>query len=89
MLESEEQKAFVNFKRDGLTKECRECKHLACCNGGCPKDRFGLSKDSEEGQYYLCAGLKKFFSHADPILHEIMRLSAEGKRPDEIMKNLS
>ena len=89
MLESDEQKAFGNYKRDGLTKECKECKYLSCCNGGCPKDRFGLSKDGEEGQYYLCAGLKKFFAHADPILHEIMKLSTEGKNPNEIMQKLA
>lgn len=89
MLESKEQRAFGTGKRDSLTKECRNCKYLSCCNGGCPKDRFGQSSEGEKGQYYLCAGLKKFFAHADPILHRIMELSAKGTSPDLIMKKLA
>lgn len=85
MVNGEEQAAFGLAKKDALTAECRRCPYLSCCNGNCPKDRFAKSEDGEDGQYYLCRGLKKFFAHADGPLHRIMALSREGKKPDEIM----
>ncbi len=80
--------SFGDAKRDSLTDECRRCAHLRFCGGGCPKDRFGRSADGEEGQYYLCSGLKALFEHAVPRLEEIMELSRQGKKPEEIMKRI-
>jgi uncharacterized protein len=82
------QRAFGLAKRESLTDECRACPYLRFCNGGCPKDRFGLSADGQSGQYWLCPGLKAFFSHAEPILKRVMALSAEGKTPPEIMAEM-
>ncbi|MBE6988514.1 MAG: anaerobic sulfatase maturase [Ruminococcaceae bacterium] len=83
LAHSERQIAFGNAKKDSLTDECKACPYLNVCNGGCPKDRFG-----ENGQYYLCKGLKKYFAHADAPLHKVMEMSRKGMKPDEIMKNL-
>ncbi|MBQ6836465.1 MAG: anaerobic sulfatase maturase, partial [Clostridia bacterium] len=83
LAHSERQIAFGNAKKDRLTDECKACQYLNVCNGGCPKDRFG-----ENGQYYLCKGLKKYFAHADTPLHRVMEMSRKGMKPDEIMKNL-
>ncbi len=82
------QRAFGLAKRENLTSECRACPYLRFCNGGCPKDRFGISAEGQPGQYWLCAGLKKFFAHAEPVLKRVMDMSAEGKTPPEIMARL-
>lgn len=84
-VNSIQQQNFGNSKKNSLTQECLACPWLSCCNGGCPKDRFGMSSDGENGQYYLCQGLKDFFSHADAPLHAAMSLSREGKSTQEIM----
>ena len=88
MVNGEFQRAFGNSKRDALTGECRECPFLRFCGGGCLKDRFGVSRDGEPGQYALCGCLKTFFAHAVPILRRVMALSGEGKKPAEIMKTI-
>jgi uncharacterized protein len=77
---------FGNSKKDSLTDECKSCPWLKFCNGGCMKDRFSYSSTGEYGQYYLCAGLKMFFSHAYPMLQNIMELSKKGNKPDKIME---
>ena len=88
MAEGGFQRAFGLAKREGLTDECRACPYLRFCNGGCPKDRFGLSAEGQPGQYWLCPGLKAFFAHAQPILERVMAMSAQGKKPPEIMADL-
>ncbi len=82
------QRKFGEAKRDSLTAECRRCPWLDRCGGFCPKDRFGVSVDGEPGQYYLCAGLKKYFEHSDPILRNIMQLSRNKYSSDRIMQKL-
>ncbi len=88
LADSQRQIFFGNSKRDTLTAECRRCQWLACCNGGCMKDRFGLSADGEAGQYYLCQGLKQFFSHAHAPMQRVMELSRSGYKPAQIMRQL-
>ena len=88
MANSDFQIAFGEAKRTTLTKECQSCPFLKFCNGGCLKDRFGKSNTGEEGQYYLCAGLKAFFAHALPVLEQVMKMSREGKTQAEIMASL-
>ena len=88
MAGGEFQRAFGLGKRETLTEECRACPYLRFCNGGCPKDRFGLSAEGQPGQYWLCPGLKAFFAHAQPILERVMAMSAQGKTSPEIMAAL-
>ena len=54
LVASPAQRQFGLDKRDTLTRQCRECRVRNWCNGGCPKDRFALSRDGEPGQNYLC-----------------------------------
>ncbi len=68
LVASPEQRRFGEDKRELLTAQCRSCKVRNWCNGGCPKDRFALSRDGEPGQNYLCAGLELFFMHTGPTL---------------------
>lgn len=75
MLESPEQKAFGQAKRDFLPRYCQMCEVLPMCNGGCPKDRFIRSPHGEAGLNYLCAGYKRFFNHSRPYFSKLVSLS--------------
>jgi uncharacterized protein len=68
LLESPAQLAFGQAKLKTLPAMCRACEVLDMCNGECPKNRFVRSPDGEPGLNYLCAGYKKFFSHARPFV---------------------
>ena len=62
-------RSFGSLKR-GLPEECRSCEFLSYCKGDCPKHRWGSGANPvEEGggaekKSKLCAGWKKFFTHA-------------------------
>ncbi len=88
VVDSEFQTGFGNAKRDGMTAQCRRCQWLDLCNGGCPKDRFGISADGEYGQYFLCRGLEMFFEHAVPVIRSMIDLSRKGKDAKKIMRKL-
>ena len=85
MVEAPEQRRFGLDKREGLTAQCRACPWLAICNGGCPKDRFGVAADGEAGQLYLCAGLQRFYAHAAARLRRIGAARRRGERPEALM----
>ncbi len=72
MVFSEEQKKFGFAKSTSLTEYCRECKYLFACNGECPKNRLIRTPSGEPGLNYLCSGLKKFWTHIDPYMKEII-----------------
>lgn len=85
MVASPEQRKFGQDKLDTLTAQCRRCDVLSLCNGGCPKERFSLSKDGEPGQNYLCAGLEMFFTHTRPAMVTMAQLVQMNRAPYEIM----
>ena len=85
-MASPEQRKFGQDKLDSLTAQCRNCEVRSLCNGGCPKDRFALSRDGEAGQNYLCAGLELFFKHTRPAMQEMARLLRQRRAPAEIME---
>jgi uncharacterized protein len=89
LVASPEQRQFGQNKRDSLTKQCQTCKVRNWCNGGCPKDRFALSKDGEPGQNYLCAGLEKFFMHTGPTFNVMAQLFKKGHPPAEVMGSIA
>ena len=88
MADSPAQLDFGRRKQSTLTAQCRACPWLRCCGGGCPKDRFARSDDGEEGQYYLCQGLRMFFEHAHGPMTQVMQWSREGLTPRQIMQRL-
>lgn len=88
LADSPAQRRFGGNKRDGLPGQCRSCAWLAMCNGGCPKDRFALSKDGEPGLNCLCNGLRRFFSHAQPVVNVILQLTGRGQSPKTVMADL-
>jgi len=70
---------FGQDKSDGLPGQCRHCRYLRYCNGGCPKHRFLRSTDGEEGLNYFCEAYRRFFAHAGPELDRMAReVAAQG-----------
>jgi uncharacterized protein len=86
LVASPQQRKFGDDKRDTLTRQCRTCEVLTLCNGGCPKDRFMLSKDGEPGHNYQCEGLYKFFTHTQPAMRRMAELFRQGRAPSEVMR---
>jgi uncharacterized protein len=89
LVASAEQRKFGQDKRDTLTRQCQQCEVRALCNGGCPKDRFALSKDGEPGQNYLCEGLYRFFAHTRPAMQRMGQLYSQGRPPAEVMASIA
>jgi uncharacterized protein len=89
LVASPEQRKFGEDKRDTLTAQCRGCKVRNWCNGGCPKDRFAVSRDGEPGQNYLCAGLEHFFMHTGPTFAAMARLIQQRRAPAELMATIA
>ncbi len=77
LLEDPAQRAFGRAKLERLPRVCRTCEVLAMCNGECPKNRFVPAPDGGPDLNYLCAGYKKFFSHARPFVDAV---AAEWRR---------
>ena len=85
LVSSPPMRKFGDDKRDKLTKQCRQCEVRPLCNGGCPKDRFVLSRDDEPGHNYLCAGFELFFKHSQPAMRMMAELLVRGRPPAEVM----
>ena len=88
MAQSSRQQAFGRNKRDGLTRECKECEWLFACHGECPRLRFGHDRYGNESHNYFCQGYKKFFAHVAPYMDQMKKLLQEGRAPAEIMQTL-
>lgn len=89
LVASAEQRRFGDDKRDTLTAQCRSCDVRPLCNGGCPKDRFALSRDGEPRQNYLCGGLYLFFNHTKPAMQAMAQLLQQGRAPSDVMPMLA
>jgi len=86
MVEHPAQREFGTRKWTSLPRFCRECEVLSMCNGGCPKDRFIKTPDGEDGLNYLCAGLKRFFTHSKPYFEKFARLVDAGEATEKLME---
>jgi uncharacterized protein len=78
LLDSPDQRAFGQAKLETLPRVCRACDVLDMCHGECPKNRFVTDPDGGPPLNYLCAGYKKFFTHARPF---VAAVAAEWRRP--------
>ncbi|MGZ6015410.1 MAG: SPASM domain-containing protein, partial [Phenylobacterium sp.] len=85
LMASAAQRKFGQDKHDTLTAQCLGCEVRPLCNGGCPKDRFVLSRDGEAGHNYLCEGLELFFTHTRPAMRIMGQLLQRGRAPSEVM----
>ncbi|HXG52631.1 MAG TPA: anaerobic sulfatase maturase [candidate division Zixibacteria bacterium] len=86
LIEDPAQREFGRRKWTALPRYCRECEVRDMCNGGCPKDRLIRTPDGEEGLNYLCAGLKRFFTHSKPYFQEFARLVEAGEPAEKLME---
>lgn len=86
LVASAQQRKFGDDKRDTLTAQCQSCEVRPLCNGGCPKDRFALSRDGDPGQNYLCAGLELFFTHTRPAMQTMVQLLQQRRAPSDVME---
>jgi uncharacterized protein len=73
MAFSEMQERFGRAKEGMLPEYCRKCPYLFTCFGECPKNRFIKTPDGQAGLNYLCSGWKRFFSHIDEPVQQIVR----------------
>jgi uncharacterized protein len=86
MVESPAQHAFGQDKLRSLPAQCRACKMLKGCWGGCPKHRFTATRDGEAGLNYLCEGYYGFFGHVAPYLRAMSALIRGGRPAGDIMR---
>ena len=77
MFDSARRREFGECKAD-LPALCRECVYLACCNGGCPKDR--IHTGGRERMNHLCEGTMIFLDHAGEKMEELVRKSLQRRR---------
>ncbi len=68
MLNSESQGKFGKIK-SAIPEECKQCKWLKYCQGGCIKDR--IRDPSDKGLNHFCQAYKMFFEHADEKLKKM------------------
>jgi uncharacterized protein len=86
LVASPQQRKFGDDKMNSLTPQCQNCKVRRLCNGGCPKDRFGVSRDGDPGHNYLCEGLELFFMHTGPTMSMMAQLIQKRRAPSEVME---
>lgn len=89
LVESPQQRAFGEAKRDTLTAACRRCDVRFACHGGCPKDRFARSPDGEPGHHYLCQSYQTFFRHVDGPMRQMGELLRRGRAPRDVMATIA
>ncbi|MBQ8995714.1 MAG: anaerobic sulfatase maturase [Oscillospiraceae bacterium] len=88
LITGEKQASFHIEKKEGLTGKCLSCPYLSLCHGGCPKDRFLVNENGEQGQYYLCEGLRQLFRVARGPMKRLVELNALHFPQQEIMQVL-
>jgi uncharacterized protein len=68
MLNSPLQARFGRRKA-ALPSDCQQCRWLAHCRGGCPKERRGHASGAKLS--YFCGAYQAFFAHADGHLRQL------------------
>jgi uncharacterized protein len=89
MVLSPAQTKFGADKRDALPRQCLSCEVRFACAGECPKHRFLKTADGDDGLNYLCAGYKRFFTHIDPYMKQMVELLKAKRPPALIMSQLA
>ncbi|MCP3855760.1 MAG: anaerobic sulfatase maturase [Actinomycetia bacterium] len=85
LLGSDQQRQFGRDKSETLPGQCRRCEVRFACHGECPKSRFAVTADGEQGLHYLCAGWYEFFTHIDHPAKTIAALLEAGQPASDVM----
>ena len=88
MLYGPRQSQFSRLKRDGLPRQCRECRFEFACHGECPKNRFLTDRYGEPGLNYLCEGYHSFLQHVAPYMDFMAGELASERPPANIMHHI-
>ncbi len=86
LMASGSQRSFGDAKRDQLPRHCRVCEVLPGCHGDCPKHRFAVTPDGEQGLSYLCPAYKAIFNHMAPYLKVMADLVQTGRSASDVME---
>lgn len=86
LVASKRQRTFGHAKSETLPEYCRKCEFLFTCHGECPKNRLLSTPEGEPGLNWLCAGLKKFFSHSQWHMEVMSQLFRSGLPVSRIME---
>ncbi|NRD76825.1 anaerobic sulfatase maturase [Bacillus sp. BRMEA1] len=81
------QRDFGRKKRSTLPRVCQNCEFRFACHGECPKNRFLVSEEKEQGLNYLCASYKNFFKHISPYM-KVMKQLLQAGLPVSLMKDI-
>ncbi len=73
-----EELGFIRWSQQ-LHEDCRNCRWLSLCRGGCRRNREPVT-DKSTGKNYFCSAYKGFFQYAYPRLAEIYR-RVRGRNP--------
>ena len=78
IYDSEKRLKFALSKRNGLPKDCLQCKYAFACHGECPVHR-------QNGRNHLCEGFRMFFEHVSPAMDRMKELLLSNRAPADIM----
>jgi uncharacterized protein len=70
MLNSSQQQRF-GLQKSILEDQCKSCRWLKFCYGGCPKDRLYNQENNNLSAF--CQSYQLFFEHADKVLCSLAR----------------
>jgi uncharacterized protein len=73
LLEGARQKEFGAQKAQ-LPEECRACRWLSMCFGGCVKDRLRSGDGKTAGGDYFCRAHQMIFEHTRETMLELKRV---------------
>lgn len=85
LVTSAKQSNFRNKKFVMLPTQCKKCKYLEFCYGGCPKNRLSYTKDGEWGLNNLCEGYQMFHSHTAKAMQYMAEMLQVQRSPAEVM----
>jgi uncharacterized protein len=63
ILEHAQYRQFLALK-ENLPQQCRTCRHLRLCHGGCPRNRTWRDDGRAATPDYFCAAYRQFFDYA-------------------------